>query len=198
MLAIRKHTRAVRGFTLTEAAIVLGIVGLILGAIWVAAASVYDNMRVQKANTQLLQIVQNVRALYANASSIGSTGDITTSLISAGIFPQDAVSGSYTVNPWSTASATNRITISSATSSGGTAGDSFNVFFTNVPKDGCSKLFAGVAAGSGTAVTGLLGIGNATSTNVLTTAVPANIATITTLCGSATANTVGFSFSLKG
>ena len=47
---LRRQRR--RGFTLTEIAIVLGIVGLILGAIWVAAAAVYNNLRVSHADTE--------------------------------------------------------------------------------------------------------------------------------------------------
>ena len=50
-----------KGFTLTEIAIVLGIIGLILGAIWVAAASVYQNQRIGHANTALLHTAQSVR-----------------------------------------------------------------------------------------------------------------------------------------
>ncbi|MGQ3505077.1 type II secretion system protein, partial [Enterococcus faecalis] len=53
-----RREQAKRGFTLTEIAIVLGIIGLILGAIWVAAGAVYSNLRVSKATTQLLQITQ--------------------------------------------------------------------------------------------------------------------------------------------
>ena len=60
----------IRGFTLTEIAIVLGIIGLILGAIWVAAAAVYNNMRVATANTELLQITQAMRAMYATSSTV--------------------------------------------------------------------------------------------------------------------------------
>src|SRR5271168_1816583 len=59
-----------RGFTLTEIAIVLGIIGLILGAIWVAAAAVYNNLRTSRATTELLTIAQNVRATYATSSTV--------------------------------------------------------------------------------------------------------------------------------
>src|SRR5882762_1552401 len=68
-----------RGFTLTEIAIVLGIVGLILGAIWVAAAAVYSNLRTSKATTELLNIVQNVRALYATAGAVSPQADMAMS-----------------------------------------------------------------------------------------------------------------------
>src|SRR5271170_6840773 len=64
------HEKEERGFTLTEIAIVLGIIGLILGAIWVAAAAVYTNMRTSKTTTELLDIVQNMRAMYATSGTI--------------------------------------------------------------------------------------------------------------------------------
>src|SRR5580700_11353983 len=67
-----------RGFTLTEIAIVLGIIGLILGALWVAAAAVYTNLRTSKTTTQLLTITQNLRALYATSASVDATADMTT------------------------------------------------------------------------------------------------------------------------
>src|ERR1700685_3788359 len=97
-----------RGFTLTEIAIVLGIIGLILGAIWVAAAAVYTNMRVARSSQELLQITQAVRSLYATSTTTGvTTGDgspMTTSLIPAGVFPNDSLptgETSLTVNaPW--------------------------------------------------------------------------------------------------
>src|SRR3984957_16106234 len=59
-----------RGFTLTEIAIVLGIIGLILGAIWVAAAAVYNNMRTSKTTTELLDVAQNLRGMYATAGTV--------------------------------------------------------------------------------------------------------------------------------
>lgn len=44
-MSIRRRRAAQKGFNLIEAAIVLGIVGLVVGGIWVAATSVYANLR---------------------------------------------------------------------------------------------------------------------------------------------------------
>lgn len=85
MSTIRQTSRTVRGFTLTEAAIVLGIVGLILSAIWVAAGSVYANYRVGKTAEQLLSIVQSVRSLHSGVSQFPAAGDITLDLARAGV-----------------------------------------------------------------------------------------------------------------
>ena len=54
---------------LREVAIVLAIIGLILGD-RVAAAAVYNDMRVSTANTEFLQITQAIRALYATSSTV--------------------------------------------------------------------------------------------------------------------------------
>src|ERR1700677_388286 len=84
-----------KGFTLTEIAIVLGIIGLILGAIWTAAAAVYNNQRIAHANTAILQTAQGVRSLYANATSTGyaTATDVTTMLAGANVLPSDLSSG---------------------------------------------------------------------------------------------------------
>lgn len=46
--------RTLRGFNLIEAAIVLGVVGLVIGGIWVAAAAVQSNLREADASKGLL------------------------------------------------------------------------------------------------------------------------------------------------
>ncbi|MDX2027967.1 MAG: type 4 pilus major pilin, partial [Alphaproteobacteria bacterium] len=126
---------ATRGFTLTEIAIVLGIIGLILGAIWVAAAAVYSNMRTSKATTQLLQVTQAVRALYSTSSVTGAGAgnvNITADLIRAGVFPNDTVDiTAGTV----TNSFGGSIFVSSSTIT--TGGDAFSVLFSGVPQSGC-------------------------------------------------------------
>ena len=79
-----------KGFTLTELAIVLGIIGLILGAIWTAAAKVYQNQRVGKAVNEVLSVVGSVRAMYAGRGSFGTAnGDITQFGVNAGWYPAD-------------------------------------------------------------------------------------------------------------
>lgn len=85
-----------KGFTLTEIAIVLGIIGVILGAIWVAASGVYANQRVNSANTAVMQIAQGVRALYSTSSNLGTTAvtNLTNPLITANAVPNSLVNGS--------------------------------------------------------------------------------------------------------
>ena len=92
-----------KGFTLTEIAIVLGIIGLILGAIWVAAASVYNNQRVAHAQTAVLQLAQATRTLYTAQNVIDTAGsalDITTTLLNAGVTPSDLGAASPLTGPF--------------------------------------------------------------------------------------------------
>src|SRR5262249_49142334 len=86
----RRRAPSNAGFNLIEAAIVLGIVGLIVGGIWAAAGSAYENMRLQNASKSLLALVQGIRNAYA-----GSTGAVDVNvdtLNSLGVIPADMLS----------------------------------------------------------------------------------------------------------
>lgn len=103
----RRHS-ARRGFNLIEAAIVLGIVGLVVGGIWVAATSVYANLRSKTATDQLLKIGQGVRSMYATSSNLGNAAlDMTPFMAQSGVLPNDTLTtapnlatAANTVNPW--------------------------------------------------------------------------------------------------
>ena len=56
-----------RGFNLIEAAIVLGVVGLVIGGIWVAAAAVQQNLREADASKGLIQIVPCGKLMHRRA-----------------------------------------------------------------------------------------------------------------------------------
>lgn len=141
-------TQRKKGFTLTEIAIVLGIIGMILGAIWVAASSVYNNQRSAKATNELLTIAQGIRSLYSTSNAVDTTGnaDMTLSAtdavkytyIQANIFPSDMLAngGKAVVNPWN-----GGVAITQATATN--AGDSFIVAFDQVPQAGCIAILTG-------------------------------------------------------
>lgn len=83
-----------RGFSLIEAAIVLGVVGLVIGGIWFAAATIYENYRFSKAASDILLIVKNTQNLISvRDSSVIGVASITQTLKDAGVFPQDWVRG---------------------------------------------------------------------------------------------------------
>jgi len=56
-------SRPHRGFTLTEMAIVLGVVGIVLGGIWAASSSVNDKQKANKAAQEVAIITQNMRSV---------------------------------------------------------------------------------------------------------------------------------------
>ncbi len=92
-----------RGFNLVEAAIVLGVVGLVIGGIWVASASSRENERITRSTSQIMQIATNLRTLLQN-ESIGWGSDVYNSDVNTGfnetVFPGDALSGTTPKNPW--------------------------------------------------------------------------------------------------
>jgi prepilin-type N-terminal cleavage/methylation domain-containing protein len=140
---MRKHIRTQHGFTLTEMAIVLGVAGMILSIIWVAAASVYDNFRTQRAATQVLSIVQNMKTLYgAGHGTLDPNGtDITSVAIAAGMMPGDMVQAgntSYGLGPW----AGSQVNVFSAAVWNG-----ITVAFWDLGQTACNRLADAVAAG---------------------------------------------------
>lgn len=194
MLTRQTKSRIVRGFTLTEVAIVLGIVGLILGAVWVAAAAVYDNMRVKRTNEAILQVVQGVRSLYASGNSTGVTtsgADMTADLIAAGVVPQDmktSATATTAVNAWSSTGGDFQI------QNGNAAGTSFALRFANLPQKACVNML--VSNSQQAQGTGLVGAGTSIGTGT-TTIAPISVGSATSTCTSATANTIFLTFALK-
>jgi type II secretory pathway pseudopilin PulG len=139
------------GFTLTELAIVVGILGMILGAIWLAAGSLYSTTKINKASQELQSILANMRTLYGAAQTLDTSITMTNSVIGgtlsgtglayiqAGIFPNDAlntgnINTATVVNsPWA-----NGI-IAIMPSGQVVAGDSMDITFTGLPKTDCVK-----------------------------------------------------------
>jgi len=204
-----------RGFTLTEIAIVLGIIGLILGAIWVAAASVYGNMRISTANTELLQVAQAVRSLYATSGTTDQTADMAPqdtaqagnglTYIRAGVFPTNALNqgsattSTFTRNPWGGA-----IFVQSAQQVAGT-NDSFVVVFNSIPNDACINLLTS-STGTGRDP-GMWAVGGGArnglpAQNALQPGTPFSAATANGVCANGVAgnpnnNAAGFWFNLR-
>lgn len=95
LFCAHKYKRLRRGFTLTELAIVMMIVSLIMGAIWVAGDRVLNNYRAYRVNQQVALVVQNIRDYYGSTIQTWPAGwaNITTTLDSllpaTNIFPTE-------------------------------------------------------------------------------------------------------------
>lgn len=213
LMRIRRQ-RAVKGFNLIEAAIVLGIVGLVVGGIWVAATSVYANLRSKSATDQLLKVAQSVRALYATSSVTGAANgtDLTSAMAQANVLPTDvlttapnAATAANTVNPWG-----GNVAVYSAPNNNGTAQGGFAITFTRIPAAACTDfvmrnlgagrdagLFDAIGAAAGAAAyaapAGTIGL-------VAGQPLPLTTASGASLCNSAAANAnrnVTFYFNLR-
>lgn len=93
--------RARRGFSLIEAAIVLGVVGAVIGTIWVSAANMYEEYKVSKTVEGIFTTARNIQNLisFRDGEEIGPGVNITATLLSAGVFPKDWVSDNKITTP---------------------------------------------------------------------------------------------------
>lgn len=57
------------GFNLVEAAIVLGVIGLVIGGIWIAAAQMQMNRKITQTMSGVLSAIENYRRTYAGFSA---------------------------------------------------------------------------------------------------------------------------------
>jgi type II secretory pathway pseudopilin PulG len=90
------------GFTLTEIAIVLGVVGFVLGGIWVAASNTYRTQKINKLGRDFVQIVNNVQGIMYHQVGITPLVDVTAGYWAAGVFPSDTTldGTGHPTNPW--------------------------------------------------------------------------------------------------
>lgn len=82
-----------RGFSLVEFSIVLGVAGVVLGGVWVVAASMSDGVKQEKFSELLDATVDNVRGSYVGKPYFESTlvTVMMPKLTAMNVFPGDAV-----------------------------------------------------------------------------------------------------------
>ncbi len=101
----RKLHPSTAAFSLVEAALVLGVIGLVIGGIWVAAAQANNNSKINEVVQGVLQIVEGVRAAHAGLPwpdqvIDSSSVNITTWAIYAKVVPADWVKTNIIVTPF--------------------------------------------------------------------------------------------------
>ena len=73
------------GFNLIEAAIVLGVIGLVIGGIWVAAASVSRNFKLAETAKGAISALSSIRQMYQGQACPGATVDLNPMTVPVGI-----------------------------------------------------------------------------------------------------------------
>lgn len=95
------HTK--KGFNLVEAVIVLGIIGLVMGGIWVTASAVRESYRINETAQGIIAIAQNAQTLLngygfpatPNATTYSSAPTGIMAAVNNGIFPIDAPNNAF-------------------------------------------------------------------------------------------------------
>ena len=90
-----------KGFNLVEAAIVLGVVGLVIGGIWAAASTVSENQKVAEAKAGIGSACENFKNLYAGQSYPNALLNISHAQAqSFSIFPSNWLVNNRLAPPW--------------------------------------------------------------------------------------------------
>ena len=92
-LPSRNSTRA---FTLTELAIVLGVMGTVIGSIWAYAKSAHQAVKVEQTVEAISATVAGVQSAYGSVAAISKTSagvvNLVPSLINKGVIPAQIIS----------------------------------------------------------------------------------------------------------
>jgi len=170
------------GFTLIELAIVLAIIGVIIGGVWYYAAQTLNKMKQEKMQDEITQIIQNSRQVFSSANTapvIGTNVNFTTQAITANIFPIEMVNNNTSpptlMDPYG-----QPVTLTTS----GAQNTSFHLQF-NTRSDSCTNIMTKFIANTGTrdhyAILGYsIGAGTVTTVGYNETV---SIATLATACG---------------
>lgn len=177
----QQRGRAQKAFSLIEAAIVLAVVGGVIGTIWVSAATMYENHKVNKTVEGIFTTAKNVQRVLSarDAEVIGNSAHISNSLYEQ-FFPKDWQHG----DPFG-----NYPFIMNY------SGPRFLIILRNVPPDICVKLT--VKASS----VGAMAYDNVSGLNAMTRPgradiynFPISIQTAETFCASPSTEMLSFGF----
>ncbi|HEU0117108.1 MAG TPA: type 4 pilus major pilin [Alphaproteobacteria bacterium] len=87
---MKRNLTSQSGFSLLEMAIVLTVIGVVLGGIWVLAVYAWERTRQERVAEEITSTVRNTRAYYAGQASVsGSFTTLAATLGAANVFPGD-------------------------------------------------------------------------------------------------------------
>ena len=97
----QQRGRAQKAFSLIEAAIVLAVVGGVIGTIWTVSASFYEDYRVNKAVEGFHLIAMNLQKLLSisDRNTLAKPYSLNATLLGAEAVPKDWVYGSTINSP---------------------------------------------------------------------------------------------------
>ena len=146
-----------RGFNLIESAIVLGVVGLVIGGIWVAADSVQQSQRINETSSGVIAICDQITNLYRSMEQPVINESLDSLLIETEIIPPSWSTSGPIFTPLSTNS---RIRIYRYAGSGSDAPGDIGIHLLNIPKAYCPRLLSTINAKSNSAIKSVtIGIG---------------------------------------
>lgn len=189
-MQINRNKKRTEGFNLIEIAIVLAVVGLIIGGIYTAASAVTENNRRRNTQTQLLTIVQNVRTTYASQQTFAAPTNAQIDTMR--LFPGDLFyDGTNFINSYG-----------GTTTLGAVTGATFQVVFNGISQGGCVEVLTkSFGTSSNIQQIGLTAAGRASSATALAATADltggVSIAEANTVCNADPVN-VGFVFSVRG
>lgn len=128
---------SLRAFSLIEAAIVLALVGVVLGGIWVAASSISKQQKINQTVEGLIVFataIQNVMSLTAGAQ-MGCCPNITPVLVASAGIPAG----------WSANATNTQLTTPTGSTAGGSSfGNRMDFVIDNMNQEQCIKFISAV------------------------------------------------------
>ncbi len=178
--------RARGGYNLIEAAIVLGIAGLVIGAIFAAWGGVTSANKLRQSEEMMTVIVGQIRTTYGNRNTLDnvSGGVFTNALLDAALLPDSWVVNNQILNPYG-----GNVIITPDTSGVSANKDAMNITFNKLNKADCLKLASNVLGLARTQ-----GLFKINSTTVNETSNFSNISSAVCTSG---INNISFYFKLK-
>lgn len=178
------------GFSLLEAAIVLGVVGSVVAGIWTISASTRASMQANALHQQTLNLIKNVRDYYAGRALPTATADITSTLRTGSVFPEEmcpanCVSGTITT-VYNSYGGTATVAVPNLTA----PINQFDVTYTTVSQKGCIQL--GMMLSARSSDVGLISFNAGTAR----TTFPLSLSTLTGDCAT-DSETVTVSFRIR-